>query len=381
MKKSILIIGNQNSIWVKDFINNVLLPECFQISLMIDPTTDNIFKSFYVSNGINLIGYYHTPKILHFIPKVKIKYKEMRTLFALQKEQQKFDYVFVISTTVFFAKCAKRIYTENTRVFVIFIGSDILRLPQKNVAILKQLLLDTKAEIVPVCQKNKEACERILFNNTRTIDHVIDFGSSQLEIIDWYLRKGKEYSKSKLGINPEKITICVGHNGFASQQHIRILNNLMELPNSIKKRVALILPMTYGAKEDYIEEVKVAAKAFDSIIFDKFLDQEELAIIRVASDVYINAQVTDALSTSMLEHIYSGSLVLAGNWLEYPELHEMGIQIVYFSSFNELKDIVCDYSKYADNSSNQDVKREIIREYASWEACHQKWKKLIELKG
>ncbi len=381
MRKNVLVIGNQNSIWVKDFIYNVLLPEDFQISLMIDPTTDNIFESFYVSNGISFIGHYQTPRIIKSISKVKIKYKEMRTLSVLPKVKQKFDYVFVISTTLFFAKCARKVYNNDTKVFVIFIGSDILRLQPENAGKLKRLLIETNAEIVPVCQKNKEACERILFNNTKRIDQMIDFGSSQLAVIDRYLKNGKNDSKSKLGIDSEKLTVCIGHNGFVSQQHIKIINTLNELPNSIKKNVTVILPMTYGAKKQYIDEVKAAIGELDSVVFDTFLDQEELAILRVASDIYINAQVTDALSTSMLEHIYSGSLVLVGDWLDYPELHEMGIQIDYFSSFSEINEFICSYSKYADNVDELDEKRDKILKYASWETCHLKWKKLIELKG
>ncbi|MBR7033791.1 MAG: hypothetical protein IKI03_09195 [Clostridia bacterium] len=372
-----LVIGTAASMWVKEFIGRVLLPEGMEVTVLRDPTAKCKYSDFYEENGVKFAGLYTPSSFMMKIPRIRKYYKQRRTIKALSEIREKFDYIFIVSSVAFYVKCAGIVYQEGTKVFALYIGSDILRAKDKDIAVMKPELSRMKAVIVPVSKKPEAACARRLLDGKKP-DHVIDFGSSQIECIDAYSKEGRGASKSALGIDEDALTICVGHNGFESQQHLKLLDAISSLPPVLKDRVTLILPMTYGGRKKYRAEVKDAAGSFRHVIFDSFMDSDTVARLRVASDVYINAQVTDALSTSMLEHIYAGCEVLVGSWLSYPELREWGVSIGEFADFNELAGLI-EKRLVGQSANKEELERnhQILHRYLSWETCRKKWHEVV----
>ena len=368
-----LIIGTAKSVWVKEFIKNVLLPEGIDVTLLNDPTVKNQFMDFYECNGVKYAGQYKPSPVFSRIPKLKRHYKERKTIKALSLNTERYDLIFIISVVPFYLKCAEAVYREGTKVYALFIGSDILRARKETACMIMDRLSGMNAQVVALGQKAEEACKRFMPESVKKVLN-IDFGSAQLGIIDSFADKGRGYCKQALGISDGSITICVGHNGFSSQQHLKIIKAIDMLPDELRKRVSLILPLTYGGKKKYTDEVKKAAEKYPCVVFDSFMESDDVAKLRVASDIYINAQVTDALSTSMLEHIYSGSKVLVGSWLSYPELKEWGINVGEFSDFDELSSMIRQSITFlAKDEDETKTNKDIIRKKASWDACRAKW--------
>ena len=61
-----------------------------------------------------------------------------------------------------------------------------------------------------------------------------------------------------------------------------------------------------------------------------------MAKLSLATDIYLQLRFTDALSASMQEQIYSGSIIIQGSWLEYDELDGVGLPILKINRMEEL---------------------------------------------
>ena len=98
--------------------------------------------------------------------------------------------------------------------------------------------------------------------------------------------------------------------------------------------------MTYGVpNKTYLQDVECAVQNTNISyhIFTNRLNNDELAEMRLLSDIVINTQVTDAFSSSLIEHIYAGGILMAGDWLPYSVLTDVGISYIPINFLN-LKD-------------------------------------------
>lgn len=153
-----------------------------------------------------------------------------------------------------------------------------------------------------------------------------NFGVELFNDIDVY-RGNKELIKKQL--LPEdasdRIIITCGYNARKGQQHSVIIQQLKELPTEYKKRVFVVFPLTYTVSYDsFLDEIDDCLKDLDIpfCCFKSQLSIDDLAKLRILSDVVINIQVTDALSSSLIEYFYAANIMLLGDWLPYQFLKE-----------------------------------------------------------
>lgn len=127
-----------------------------------------------------------------------------------------------------------------------------------------------------------------------------------------------------------------------------MLKALSLLPDIVRDRIALLIPMTYGGgTKEYIEQVRnTAEKIAETVVLTEFLSAREMAEIAKATDIMLHAQTTDQLSSAMLSHMYNGNVVIAGAWLPYNELRDKGI---YFISVKDIDDIGSAVEKVINN--------------------------------
>jgi hypothetical protein len=93
----------------------------------------------------------------------------------------------------------------------------------------------------------------------------------------------------------------------------------------------------------------------------------------MATDIVLNAQVSDGFSGSIQEHICAKNIVIVGDWLKYPLLDESGI--FYLKSRigefgNHLQRIVGDIDKYRQLTAGNDEK---ICRLSSWKSRLPLW--------
>jgi hypothetical protein len=252
-------------------------------------------------------------------------------LSILIRKHKNYDAVDVLYLQPQLRRFGKYLSKHNNRLMVSYAGSDFYRVSER---------IKIKTEVI------LEKCDAITFGNYQMADdfneyyrdkykakiYSADFGMDILPILD----KNKNASskarfRNNNGINEDDIIITIGYNGHDEQQHIKIIESIKTFRTD---KIFLLVPFTYGGTQEYLNKVLalLAESKFRFKIFTKYLPDEDIADIRINTDIAINIQFSDQGSSSLLEHIYSGSIVLAAEWLPYKFWDDMG---VYYHRVNE----------------------------------------------
>lgn len=209
---------------------------------------------------------------------------------------------------------------------------------------------------------------------------LLPFGVLVLEYINKNRDTDKNLIKEKYHIPMNKIVVTCGHNANIAHQHMKIIDALSELPENIQKQIVCVFPMTYpDVFESNIEAVRnrLEKVKFEYVILTEFMDFQSMAEYALISDVMIHVQTTDQLSSTMLEEMYAGSVVIAGSWLPYKFLHEMGIYFLDVDTIPEvtavLEDVVARIDTYQEKCKGNE---EIVWNHSSWDALAPKWRTL-----
>ena len=87
---------------------------------------------------------------------------------------------------------------------------------------------------------------------------------------------------------------------------------------------------------------KAAAAGLEFRIVQRYLDRQELAAFRIASDILIHLPVSDALSGTVLETVYAGNAVITGSWLPYSPFRKAGLPLVTVENVAALSSCISD---------------------------------------
>lgn len=201
-------------------------------------------------------------------------------------------------------------------------------------------------------------------------------GDSLLPIIDNISENERRQLSKKMDIlYPNKILVTCGYNASPSQQHSIIIDSVSKLSSIDKERIHIILPMSYDVSEPYLSDtVSLLSKAnVDYTVLDYLLNEKELAVLRMQSQVMIDVQITDSFNGALRETLYSENVTLIADWLEYPPYDR---ENVYYISINEsnltstLHSIINNYEEYKQKCiGNKDKLKRLV----SWDYCIKPW--------
>lgn len=197
-----------------------------------------------------------------------------------------------------------------------------------------------------------------------------NFGVDILEEIDKY----RDSDDMPLLRSEGKIVVTCGYNGTLNQQHLKILSSISKLRIEIKEKIHLCIPVTYGLTSANRNSIISQLQTMDIpySFLENRLSDYDLAKLRLESDIVVNIQTTDSLSASLIQHLYAGSILLAGDWLPYDIYDEYSL--VYYpikekNLTNKLEDVICNITTYKDQIKDNYLK---IRKFATWEAVEDK---------
>ena len=231
--------------------------------------------------------------------------------------------------------------SKNAKSICSFWGSDLLRMTGVANVFYVELALQ-KASVITVqtrelaeilfckygrCFTKKTQC--LPFTISTKIYDSIDQYKSEYKIVEGF--------KVKYNIPIDKKVIAISHNAFKENNHIEVLEELRKLPDFIKKEIIIVLPLSYGGNDKYIEELKsITIEDIKIVLILDYLDSEETALLRLSTDIMIQMPISDALSGTMTEVLYAGNKVIAGSWLPYGLLRRNGIVFFEINSFSDL---------------------------------------------
>lgn len=257
-------------------------------------------------------------------------------------------------------------------------GSDLYRARDAEL-LYKKYLIDMSDTISAETDATISAFVKIYPSTSEKIRWV-NFGVEILEHMEQSQLVKSLKRKKDLCILEEKLVVLCGYNAGKAHQHLEMIRALSTMSESIKKKIVLIFPMTYpDNQEEYIESVKKELDkcGIDYRILTEYMDLYTMAQVEMMSDILITIQKTDQLSSTMLETMYAGKVIIAGSWLPYENLREKGLFFVSVSAIDALaetvSDVVVNYKEYSEKCSGN---KNIVYAMSSWNVAADRWRRL-----
>jgi hypothetical protein len=213
-----------------------------------------------------------------------------------------------------------------------------------------------------------------LFPSNEQIYDLMDLNDKNQNAIDMF--------KSKFSYSNDKINILIGHSGSMSNNHLKIIKSLGRLKS--KNRIHLIINLNYAItpseKAIYEKELIEALNSleFSFVILDKFFVNDELAISRLASDIFIHAPISDALSGTMLELLYASNIVITGSWLPYKTYRKANLiyyEIYDFMELSEKLEFIIENLSFEEITASKN--KAFIRDYFSNDRITANWSQIL----
>jgi len=145
-------------------------------------------------------------------------------------------------------------------------------------------------------------------------------------------------------VDEDKIVVCVGHNGNPGGQHRELLESLRREGKAHREKLFVVLPMTYGGDPKYRSSVREVFEALgcEGVILEQYMSAEEIEELRLATDIFIYAPVSDAFSASVSEALAAGNVVLLGSWLPYNLRRRAGFRYWEFDTPESAGEVLVD---------------------------------------
>lgn len=375
MKSSILLLDTEEQIFTLELLKN--LKDTIDIDLLyfhdgifysaVSKTIkkNHLYISFFKKSTIGFIGkFFLLLKIIFAYFFVQAKgYKVVNIHYCLGYYYYFFNYM------IFKPKIVITIY-----------GSDYYCLEENRRKKMKKIF---------------SIAHRINFTNAKTMEEVnhyynysfqnkmqvVPFGISLLEVID-KKRYEKAIIKKKWNIPEDSLVITCGSNGREAQNHEKMIEAIESNYAQFNRNIYMILPLTYLANKERINTIREklckSMMKHSFVIIDSFLSSEEIAELRIVSDVMINVQNTDQFSAAMQEYIYADNLVITGAWLPYDVFLDSGVCMKLIRSFDDLPQTILDTINNFDNYEiNYSLHRKVIWGFSSWEVNKNQWRNLL----
>lgn len=373
MRKKILLLANIKSSYTIQYIENVLKPLGLDIYMQLSLKDIENVKDLINRHNIKVINTYERGS--KFIFKFGFLGNRLRNFLNMIEliKNKPFDFIHIQYVTLYSLICCALSKSKDSKCYASFWGSDILRESKKNLRKkYKYLSMMNCVSADGIILKN---VINKIYPKMKTKFELIPYGVSLIDYIDKYSKdrlKCKDYFK----FPQSKKVIAIGYNAKKEQQQDKVIDSLSKMNN--KKSFFLVFQMTYGniTDESYIPKLKEKIKksGFEYKIFNNYLSMDDLAKLRVATDVFINAQTTDAFANSFIENIYSKTMILNAKWLHYPELDIFPLYVKEFSDFSEIPLLL----EQTIDDDKMEWNIQCIKN-RTWDNCRNKWAEVYGL--
>lgn len=287
-----------------------------------------------------------------------------------------YDVVDIHFYSLFYNQIIPDIKKKKKSLIIMIWGSDFYRASEKE---LEQKRLGFEA--ADIIHVESDSVKADFLKKLPEYEHkifVVQFGLNQLE----WIKRANEHPivPTLIGrdIFENKLIVTCGYNGSKGQQHLRMIEAINHQENSVKQRIHLIIPFTYGGDEEYKKQIITSLNKTDVTytMLDKRLSDEQLVELRRISQIAVNIQVTDSFSASIQEHFMAGSVQIIGKWLPYDVFYKQGMYAVTIS-LEELPsciaDVITNYSYYKNKcESNSDLEYK----FSSWDYVVPRWESM-----
>lgn len=377
--KKILIIGPANSVFIYEFIKHILKDEQGVAIANVQ------FNSIKVPD--EYIRYYENHNIKIFDCTLKDTKKNhkfnagksmIRAIFKTLFYSQKADIIHIHSLN--WSSILLALLPKTKKIIVTIYGSDLLRASKTRLYLYKPVL--KKCQFITM--ETGYLIESFRRHFVTRYDGKIrqtGFGSEMVDLLyDSKECLDKISAKKGLGIPTDKVSVFIGYNGRSGQQHINTIRQLADLPASVKEKICIFLHCSYGLSGEYHNQLRdeIHNSGIIGIINTDYLRGEGLKELRIAADIFLNMQITDVLSSSLLEFMVARAVIIQGKWLKYYELEDTA-EITIIENFTQLNTIIIKYLSNPEEFYKRTEKNiEVAYQLLSWRKKKNGWMELFE---
>ena len=372
----ILILGNIDDVFTLNYVKELKL----KIDCSVDIFTAPIEKSEYLNqfihyfNNIYEICSNDKDSIIDYIPKIR-EYFNIKKVIHQFNKLDNYDIIHIFFLSRDYVFFAKDILRKCKKLVISIYGSDFYRAKWWE-KIIKYPII-----------KN---ADRINFQNIQTLEEfskffkkidkdklkIIKFGLVILGILRSIEHISKKDCKKSFNISTNSIVITCGNNASQGNEHIEIIKSIEIVKHKLPDNILFLFPFTYSFDKKYYFKVK---KLLDKTnlnykILTNFLSDYKVAQLRKASDIVINLPISDQLSGSMMESLYTGNIIITGDWLPYKILEEKGIFMLKVPSVGEVGEkLLFSVNNLRNLKESCKGNSQIIWNIASWDKNINDW--------
>jgi len=263
---------------------------------------------------------------------------------------------------------------KNKLIKITVAGSDFYRASKERIE--QQRALYELVNCIQVASPRMKSDFLMQFPEYEAKIKLAHFGMQQFELIDSLnVAQNLPKYREEFALPPDKVIIACGYNGSQLQQHLKMIDSVSKIKEDLRQSVFLLLQMTYGAKKEYQAKVldELTKSGLPFKLLTTFLTEDQIARLRLVTDIALNIQKTDAYSASVQEQIFAGNIVIAGSWLPYNFLIENDIYFIK-TGIKDLTEKISDcLTKLDIHKSRITTNRENIYRISSWERSILDW--------
>lgn len=370
-RKKIFLVGSLSNIHIYNYIVNVL--SLLDIDIVVYHTASlstirEDYLDFYKKKGIQIFGGRSIVEI-GVINYMRLFYKTIKSL-------NDYDYLHLHYVNHYLCPILFLFRKKFNKIILSYWGSDLYRSSFiKRLMVFPLLRVSSSISFITVDMLNYFSG---LYGKYREKCVILDFGNQFFDEIDACLKNyenEKNEIKRYFNLSQEKIVIVVGYCGRVEMRQLETIQALLSLPREIIQNVQFAIP-AWGIDNVLKQKISAICEHFHVSyqIYTSFMNPYEIVRFRTVADIFIHAQITDALSSAMLEHLYAGSIVINGSWLRYNILQNNDIQFVSFLDFQELpkifQNVLLNYAAYKEAALKNRIK---VKQIASWDTWRSRW--------
>lgn len=256
-------------------------------------------------------------------------------------------------------------------------GSDVLRANKIKTFFLNKAIAKSNYISFP---KAIGFADKLVKRFNISTSKIIDLGYGSETISSILSIEGKYTRKElveMLGISYSDYYITCGYNASLAQHHSEIIEAIAKNKELLPSNYCLLFPLSYGADKDLIKStVDELCEKYDLkySLFLNYLSVEQVAALRLITNLFIHVQDTDAYSASLQEFLLTKACVINGKWLEYPSLERFGFPYYQCESLNNLSNDIRNVvlGKYDSIVLHNEVREEICNN--AWDRKIIAWK-------
>ena len=346
MAKRILIVGSWGIAHVCRFLD--VLCRNKESDLVIDSFdprfddnqgnecgVDNVFR---ISSSIIERRIYSIRKVGTYL-KIKAELKTFEKILV----GNKYDLVNIHFLPKYSEKYVKIAHRNGVKIMLTPLGSDVLRisdlfLPSLQRAFNKTDFVSAKF-ITGFCSQVKE-----LFNvsGLKMID--LGYGSETIScIVENKDKCTKQELAACLNIPICDYYITCGYNASKAQRHHLMIDGIIANKVNLPPNTAIVIPLTYGSDKEVIKQsilTQIEGTGLNVVFLTSFMTTEQVAALRLITDLFIHIQTTDAYNASLQEFILADTTCINGAWLRYPSLQKYGSPYYECESLEDLPQLL-----------------------------------------